>query len=780
MGVLVSGIFAWSEAVQRRHAQALATHLSDSLDAQTQLAREAQYDSASALFDQACSVNAAGDATSALHAFTRALSILESLPPKQTSPRLKVPCETLQLSIRNLLGAVSSSVGCPRRVLPIELAAVSTNGAYLAAHCDDGMIRVWDVLADRFRGEPSRVDGRVRAIAINSTGGIIATCSDAGQVHVRDVSTGAIRKQLVLPAPGRDVMFCGDGSKLVTTEENGTIRVWNAESLAEVGSGFVPHGPMRAIAVDHSAALAALATGDTLRLLNANTGDVLHSISCESPWFGAVVISPNGSIVASCHEDNAVRLWRTDTGVCVGTPLEHPDSVEGLAFSPDSAQVATGCWDGVVRLWNCDDTLLAGTMDCRSSGLYSVCFSRDGRLVGAASLDHKARIWSRSALTEVTGPLQHKGPVHHACFSPDSSTLITTASDGTASLWTTETSKADVLFRLDGLGRQTCAFGPLGDRIVATDRQHEAVGAWSIPTGRSLGPSMEHLEMVVSMCVSRDGRRYATASLDRTARLWDASSHLPIGEPFVHSDPVTAVAIDGDGSLLALGGNEGSVWIWDVKSRKQVCELVGHTSRVSCIALDTTRTFVAAGADDGTVRVWNLRQNGRLRFLVRHSRRVGAIAFDAAGTRVATGGWDGVARLWDVADGAPVGAAMLHAIGIVGLAFDPSDDLLATASWDHSAQLWDVATQKAIGDPYLHHSPVVGVSFGPDRSRLFSATLDSTVSRWAVAAPWKEDLDGVVKRVEALTCRRVFADESAARLSVADFIRVQDSVRPPR
>ena len=58
------------------------------------------------------------------------------------------------------------------------------------------------------------------------------------------------------------------------------------------------------------------------------------------------------------------------------------------------------------------------------------------------------------------------------------------------------------------------------------------------------------------MAFSPDGTKIATASYDKTARLWDAATGKPLGEPLRHDARVNAVAFSPDGMKIATASGD--------------------------------------------------------------------------------------------------------------------------------------------------------------------------------------------------------------------------------
>ncbi len=490
----------------------------------------------------------------------------------------------------------------------------------------------------------------------------------------------------------------------------------------------------------------------------------------------SVATSPDGQYLAVSGDDGQaqtgglVGLWDIEGQQWAATlkvPTEKGlyDEIYTVAFSGDSHYLATGgdydrAWrdaaggeDGLVRLWTLEPRMGAPlattavlTLTEPQARVLSVAF---GQKYEDAPNEKESFATCPEDMPDCTKePIETVEPEDVAPPGPGESSPIYLAAgsyDRAIYLWELSQAprgvKATLVFTLTGHtgAIRAIAFSPL-ENLLASASDDRTIRLWDTTTGRVLYTFVGHDGEVTTLTFSKDGRYLISGSRDRTVRVWDGAASNP-NAAIVLSGPqsvILSLAIGPEGRFLAAGSGDQSVHIWDLDYPRDVglSTLIGHTDRVRGIAYSPDGKFLAAGDNTGATYLWSMASGGTIKKFPALGGKMWGLAYSPDGQYVATCSEDDKVRIWDVATGVVKAELAGHTEDVEKAAFSKDGRYLVTAADDGKVIVWGTQDWEKVQELTVpgesKSAQAWSVAYSPDGRWIAAGRTKGFAHLWAI------------------------------------------------
>ena len=357
-------------------------------------------------------------------------------------------------------------------------------------------------------------------------------------------------------------------------------------ALLLIGAGALVAVHQRSIAAEQRDE--AVSAANVARAANAVDGDPIAAVRLA---LDAVDAKRTPDATRALRQAvGAARLRKTLVGN--GSKLWAADA------TADGTRAVTADDRGLVRIWDLKRGRVVHVLRGHHGPVYAADLSRDGRFVVTGGDDGTVRIWNASSGKQIR-VLHERGPVHAAAFSPDGSRVVSGGVDRLARIW--RTSDGRLLRSLRGNTKwiEDAAFSRDGHE-VATAGGDGATRVWDTATGRLLG-TIRSSSFAASVAFG-PGDLLATGDDAGLIRVRGAAASVLRG----HADTVWGLDFDGDGRLLASASGDRSARLWELDTGQTIATLGPHPS----VVLSATFTDRGRLAVDGG-RGWRRTPVGR-------------------------------------------------------------------------------------------------------------------------------------------------------------------------
>lgn len=518
--------------------------------------------------------------------------------------------------------------------------------------------------------------------------------------------------------------------------------------LAEVsGAEFSPDGEFVVMtSAENTATVLRLSTGERVTRLQGHTGPINSATFSAGGQFiltasddntariwewrtsrppkilsghtGPVIsarFNSGGDLIVTTSADKTARTWSVTTGQTVGPIREglrhvntHGSSEQGEAISPNgdfliAAKSNDDPWKLEDWVWKVGGEPILQLP--YSANIESAEFSHDGKLMVAVSRtrfsgggfrDEEVRVWDLIKGHPFAYLNFVQGHINGIALSPDGKLIVTASNNHVAQIW-------EIPEPLEKESEEN-----------SQEKNKEKSIAQAVEKSRVLSG---HTGPVRSVAFSANGKFILTASDDKTARVWEASTGKEVAVLRGHKSPVESAAFSRDGKFMVTVGADNTTRVWDASMGQSLVD-VRHGNDVTSARFSLDERAVVTASDDATVRVWNTTTGAAAPIVL--SGHSAAISSDAR--LAATASRDLSARIYDPTTGQIL--AQLRGSGALSkVEFSPDGRLIMTTG--HEVRLWNPAT----GDLIKELPNQTSAAFSPDGKTLITLSV-GLVRRW--------------------------------------------------
>ncbi|XP_012085943.2 U4/U6 small nuclear ribonucleoprotein PRP4-like protein [Jatropha curcas] len=285
-----------------------------------------------------------------------------------------------------------------------------------------------------------------------------------------------------------------------------------------------------------------------------------------------------------------------------------------------------------------------------------------------------------------------------------------------------------------------CSFSSDG-KLLATCALSGVAKIWSMPQVNKVSTLKGHTERATDITFSPVENHVATASADRTAKLWNTDGSVL--QTFKgHLDRLARIAFHPSGKYLGTTSFDKTWRLWDVDTGVELLLQEGHSRSVYGIAFHHDGSLAGSCGLDALARVWDLRTGRSILALEGHVKPVLGINFSPNGYHLATGGEDNTCRIWDLRKKKSLYIIPAHANLISQVKFEPQEGYyLVTASYDMTAKVWSGRDFKPVKTLSGHEAKVTSLDVGSDGGYIATVSHDRTIKLWSSTNNEKEAMD---------------------------------------
>lgn len=268
----------------------------------------------------------------------------------------------------------------------------------------DRQIAEWNPATPQTAKLLARSAGVVYSLLLLNNEPILLIGNDQGGIHVVDLQKKAEVKYLLAHTKGVfHLNFDVKRNNVIAAGADGNLTSWNISEFHCHKEVFLCEAKIRRTAFNHDFSLLAVACGDgNIRILDAETLEILHVISAHKQSVNTVSFSPDDNYLLSGSKDAHLSVWDTKSWTLIQSIPAHNYAIYDIVWHSDGNWFATGSRDKTIKIWDATnfEVLLRIDKDKHQGHINSVnslFWLPNSNRLASASDDRAVMLWEIKA-----------------------------------------------------------------------------------------------------------------------------------------------------------------------------------------------------------------------------------------------------------------------------------------------------------------------------------------------------------------------------------------------
>lgn len=250
---------------------------------------------------------------------------------------------------------------------------------------------------------------------------------------------------------------------------------------------------------------------------------------------------------------------------------------------------------------------------------------------------------------------------------------------------------------------------PANSNLMASSGKDNAVKLWLMCQETKkmscIASGMRHTMSIASIALSQASATFLmSVSQDQCLKYWDLPNKISVNDSnlslnatntvIAHSKDINCVTVSPNDKLIATASQDKTAKLWDTDGLKLLGVFNGHRRGVWCVKFSPIDQVLLTSSADCTIKLWSLKDLSCLKTFEGHESSIHRAEFISRGMQILTSSADGLLKIWSVKTSECITTLEEHEKRVWALAVSPNEDKLISGGSDSFLIIWRDVTQE--------------------------------------------------------------------------------------